>query len=71
VPTGLRGPDPDQICVLALEVAVMAKYLLLFNFTGETINRFVAQPSDRPAVVKGLAESVGGSLGSYYWVFGQ
>jgi uncharacterized protein with GYD domain len=49
----------------------MAKYLLLFNLTGETIKRFIAKPSDRAAVVQGLAESVGGGLESYYWMFGQ
>jgi len=49
----------------------MAKYLILFNLTGETIQRFVANPSDRAAVVRGLAESVGGGLESYYWMFGQ
>ena len=49
----------------------MAKYLLLFSFTGETIRRFVANPSDRVAVVRDLAESLGGSLESYYWMFGQ
>jgi uncharacterized protein with GYD domain len=65
-PTG-----PDQICVRVLEVVVMAKYLLLFNFTGETIKRFIARPSDRAAIIRELAESVGGSLKSYYWMFGQ
>jgi uncharacterized protein with GYD domain len=49
----------------------MAKYLILFNLTGETVNRFVARPSDRAAVVRALAESVGGSLECYYWMFGQ
>jgi uncharacterized protein with GYD domain len=49
----------------------MAKYVVLFNFTGETAKRFVAQPSDRAAVIRGLAESAGGSLESYYWMFGQ
>jgi uncharacterized protein with GYD domain len=49
----------------------MAKYAVLFGLTGEAIKRFVAQPSDRAAVVRGLAESVGGSLESYYWMFGQ
>ena len=49
----------------------MAKYLLMFNFTGETVKRFVAKLSDRAAVVRGLVESVGGSLESYYWMFGQ
>jgi len=49
----------------------MAKYVVLFSFTGETARRFVAQPSDRAAVVGGLVESAGGSLESYYWMFGQ
>jgi uncharacterized protein with GYD domain len=49
----------------------MAKYLCLFNLTSEAINRFVAKPSDRAAIVRGLAESAGGSLESYYWMFGQ
>ena len=49
----------------------MAKYLVLFGLTGETIKRFVANPSDRAAVVRALAESVGGSLECYYWMFGQ
>ena len=54
-----------------LGVIVVAKYLALFSLTGETIKRFVANPSDRAAVVRELAESVGGSLESYYWMFGQ
>jgi uncharacterized protein with GYD domain len=56
---------------LNLAVVVVAKYLVLFSLTGETIKRFVATPSDRAAVVRELAESVGGSLESYYWMFGQ
>ena len=49
----------------------VAKYLLLFSLTSEAISRFVAKPSDRAAVVRQLAESVGGDLESYYWMFGQ
>jgi uncharacterized protein with GYD domain len=49
----------------------MAKYLVLFGLSGETISRFLVKPSDRAAVVRGLAESVGGSLESYYWMLGQ
>ena len=49
----------------------MAKYLVLFNLTGETAKRFLAKPSDRAAVIRELAESAGGSLESYYWMFGQ
>jgi uncharacterized protein with GYD domain len=44
---------------------------VLFSLTGETMRRFVARPSDRAAVVRELAESAGGSLESYYWMFGQ
>jgi len=54
-----------------LGVVVVAKYLLLFSLTGEAIKRFVDKPSDRAAVVGQLAQSVGGSLESYYWMFGQ
>ena len=60
-----QGTDP------ALGVVVMAKYLALFGFTGETVKRFVENPSDRALVVRGLVESVGGSLECYYWMFGQ
>jgi uncharacterized protein with GYD domain len=52
-------------------VVVVAKYLVLFGLTGETMKRFVAKPSDRAAVVQQLAESAGGSVESYYWMFGQ
>ncbi len=59
-------------CVVALGgVVAVTKYLVLFSVTGETIRRFLAKPSDRAAVVRELAESVGGSLESYYWMFGQ
>ncbi len=49
----------------------MAKYVILFSFTGETARQFVAKPVDRAAVVRALVESAGGSLESYYWMFGQ
>ena len=52
-------------------VVVVAKYLVLFSLTSETAKRFVAKPSDRAAVVREVAESAGGSLESYYWMFGQ
>ena len=54
-----------------LGVVVVAKYLLLFSLTGEAIKQFIDKPSDRAAVVGQLAQSVGGSLESYYWMFGQ
>jgi uncharacterized protein with GYD domain len=52
-------------------VVVVAKNLVLFSLTSETAKRFVAKPSDRAAVVREVAESAGGSLESYYWMFGQ
>jgi uncharacterized protein with GYD domain len=52
-------------------VVVVAKYMILFGLTGEAIKGFVAKPSDRAAVVRELVESLGGSLESYYWMFGQ
>lgn len=49
----------------------MAKFVVFFSFTTESARRFVAQPSDRAAVVRGVVESAGGSMESYYWMFGQ
>jgi len=49
----------------------VAKYMVLFNLTSEAIKGFVTKPSDRAAVVRQLAESLGGSLESYYWMFGH
>ncbi|MDQ4149019.1 MAG: GYD domain-containing protein [Actinomycetota bacterium] len=49
----------------------MPKYLSLFSFKGETLGRLVQTPSDREAVLRELIESAGGSLESYYVMFGQ
>lgn len=49
----------------------MRKYLILFSLSGDTVGRFVQNPSDRADVVRKLAEGVGGTLESYYWMFGQ
>lgn len=50
---------------------VVAKYMVLFSLTSEAVKGFIAKPSDRAGVVRGIAESLGGSLESYYWLFGQ
>lgn len=49
----------------------MPKYLLQWNFKGETLKGFMDRPTDRSAVVDEAARSVGGRLESYYWMFGQ
>jgi uncharacterized protein with GYD domain len=67
---GIPTVKISKVCVPG-GVVVMAKYMVLFNFGSDAIRRFVASPSDRAAVVRGMAESVGGSLECYYWMFGQ
>jgi uncharacterized protein with GYD domain len=47
------------------------KYMVLFTFKGETIKAFMKKPSDRAAAVSEAADSVGGRLEAYYWMFGQ
>jgi uncharacterized protein with GYD domain len=49
----------------------MAKFLVLFGLKPETAKQFIDKPSDRAAVVRGLAEAIGGRMESYYWMFGQ
>jgi uncharacterized protein with GYD domain len=71
MPRAILAGKICQAGVPAPGVVVMAKYLTLFGFTSETITGFVANPSDRSAVVRRLVESVGGSLECYYWMFGQ
>ena len=48
----------------------MSKYAVLFRFSAQAAQRFVAKPSDRAAAVRELAESVGGRLESCYWMLG-
>jgi uncharacterized protein with GYD domain len=49
----------------------MSKYLILFGLTGETIGRFMQNPSDRSAAVRDLVGQLGGELECYYFMFGQ
>ena len=48
----------------------MPKYVVLFGITPDALARFIANPEDRRGPVSKLAESVGGRLESYYWMFG-
>ena len=48
----------------------MAKYAIYFTYTSDTWARMIKSPGDRTAAVRQLAESVGGSLESVYWMFG-
>ncbi len=49
----------------------MAKYAILFTLKGETVKGMIDRPSDRERVVSNLLSGVGGTLDSYYWMFGQ
>jgi len=48
----------------------MAKYAVFFTYTSETWARMIKNPGDRTAAARRLADSVGGSLESGYWMFG-
>lgn len=49
----------------------MAKFLILFGYTGETIGRFMGAPHDRSQVVADLSAQMGGKLEAYYFMLGQ
>jgi len=48
----------------------MAKYAVFFTYSSDAWARMVRNPGDRTAVIRQLAESVGGSLESIYWMLG-
>ena len=49
----------------------MAKYALFFSYTQEAWANMIKNPTDRSAAARDLAESLGGSLESFYWMFGE
>ena len=49
----------------------MAKYALFFSYTAESMAAMMKNPSDRSAAARQVAEGVGGSLESFYWMFGE
>ncbi|MEU6642538.1 GYD domain-containing protein [Saccharomonospora sp. NPDC046836] len=49
----------------------MAKYAVFFSYTPESWARMIANPSDRMAAVKASTESVGGSVETMYFMFGE
>jgi uncharacterized protein with GYD domain len=48
----------------------MAKYAVFFTYSSDAWARMINNPGDRTAAVRQLADSVGGSLESAYWMFG-
>jgi uncharacterized protein with GYD domain len=49
----------------------MPKFMILFGLKGETVGRFMENPSDRSAVVRDLVGQLGGEFECYYFMFGQ
>jgi uncharacterized protein with GYD domain len=48
----------------------MPKYAIFFTYSSDTWAQMMKNPGDRAAAVRQLADSVGGSLESLYWMFG-
>lgn len=48
----------------------MAKYAIFFTYSSDTWARMIKSPGDRTAAVRQMADSMGGSLESIYWMFG-
>ena len=48
----------------------MPKYAIFFTYSSDTWAQMMKSPGDRAAAVRQLADSVGGSLESLYWMFG-
>jgi uncharacterized protein with GYD domain len=49
----------------------MPKYVVFFSYSTEAVEKLTEQPESRLQAVKGLVESAGGRLESYYLMFGQ
>lgn len=49
----------------------MAKYALFFSYTQEAWANMIKNPTDRSEAARRLAESLGGSLEAFYWMFGE
>ena len=49
----------------------MAKFAIFFNYTPETWNQMMMKPGDRAAAIRDATETVGGSLESLYFMFGD
>lgn len=49
----------------------MAKYAVFFSYTAESWANMMAHPTDRSAEAGAIAAAVGGTVESYYWMFGD
>ncbi len=49
----------------------MAKFAIFFSYTAEAWRAMLDNPSDRAAAARQITEAVGGTLESFYWMFGD
>lgn len=49
----------------------MPKYVVFFSYSSAAVRGMIDHPSDRSAAVSELAESLGGSIESFYWMQGK
>ena len=49
----------------------MTKFAAFFSYKPETWNQMLMKPGDRTAAVRDLASSVGGSVETMYFMFGE
>ena len=49
----------------------MPKYAIFFSLPGDTVAKFIDNPSDRTAAVQSMTDAVGGSVIGYYWMLGK
>jgi len=49
----------------------MANYAIFFSYTPETWANMIKNPTDRQAAASQITESLGGTLQSLHWMFGD
>jgi uncharacterized protein with GYD domain len=49
----------------------MPKYVSFFSYTGDAWSRMVARPENRAVAARKLIEEIGGTMESFYWMFGD
>lgn len=49
----------------------MPKFITFFSYTGDSAKAMIDRPSDRSAAARGLVESMGGTVESFYWMQGK
>lgn len=49
----------------------MAKFALFFSYTADTWAKMIKNPGDRAAAVRQVIEPMGGTLESFYFMFGD